>query len=159
MSSSAFLNQNIHLLNLLLKDLAPLRGQKYPEKMVHRLERVYRSTRWNNLNIRPRTASSLVIFNSSTLANVCIPGSGLHCCLTYAKTVLAFVSTPPKLIITPKSLYPPELVFQHVLTEAVDIWNLGFTVRGSTPSSIRLTPRKDLRAGYRLYAFPSMVSR
>lgn len=32
------------------------------------------------------------------------------------------------------SLHPPELVFQHILTEAVDIWNLGSTVRLSTQS-------------------------
>lgn len=35
------------------------------------------------------------------------------------------------------SLHPPELVFQHALTEAVDIWNLGSTtyelVTGRTP--------------------------
>ncbi|KAL8914574.1 MAG: hypothetical protein Q9172_007050 [Xanthocarpia lactea] len=47
-----------------------------------------------------------------------------------------FISTPPKLINTPTSLHPPELVFQHVLTEAVDIWNLGCTVRRSTLSPI-----------------------
>ena len=34
------------------------------------------------------------------------------------------------------SLHPPELVFQHILTEAVDIWNLGSTVRGSIQSPI-----------------------
>ncbi|KAL8858289.1 MAG: hypothetical protein Q9178_005152 [Gyalolechia marmorata] len=39
-----------------------------------------------------------------------------------------FVSTPPKLINTPMSLHPPELVFQQILTEAVDIWNLGCTI-------------------------------
>lgn len=40
-----------------------------------------------------------------------------------------FFSNPPKSIHTPMSFHPPELVFQRRLTEAVDIWNLGCTVR------------------------------
>lgn len=52
------------------------------------------------------------------------------CCLANATNVLAFfISSPPKSIYTPMSLHPPELVFQHTLTKAVDIWNLGSTVR------------------------------
>ncbi|KAK3942337.1 kinase-like domain-containing protein [Diplogelasinospora grovesii] len=48
-----------------------------------------------------------------------------------------FISCPPKSINTPMSLHPPELVFRHPLTNAVDIWNLGSTtyelVTGRTP--------------------------
>ncbi|KAM6481756.1 kinase-like domain-containing protein [Trichoderma sp. SZMC 28011] len=48
-----------------------------------------------------------------------------------------FIGHPPKSINTPASLHPPELVFRHPLTEAVDIWNLGCTtyeiVIGRTP--------------------------
>ncbi|QYS95402.1 Protein kinase domain-containing protein [Trichoderma simmonsii] len=47
------------------------------------------------------------------------------------------IGNPPKSICTPTSLHPPELVFRHPLTEAVDIWNLGCTtyelVIGRTP--------------------------
>ncbi|PQE30497.1 CMGC SRPK kinase protein [Rutstroemia sp. NJR-2017a WRK4] len=47
------------------------------------------------------------------------------------------ISSPPKSIYTPTSLHPPELVFQHPLTKAVDIWNLGSTtfelVTGRSP--------------------------
>lgn len=39
-----------------------------------------------------------------------------------------FITDPPKQISTPVSLHPPELVFQHNLTSAVDLWNLGSTV-------------------------------
>ncbi|KAK3896351.1 hypothetical protein C8A05DRAFT_20650, partial [Staphylotrichum tortipilum] len=38
-----------------------------------------------------------------------------------------FIAEPPKQISTPVSLHPPQLVFQHPLSCAVDIWNLGFT--------------------------------
>ncbi|EHK24113.1 uncharacterized protein TRIVIDRAFT_147331 [Trichoderma virens Gv29-8] len=38
-----------------------------------------------------------------------------------------FISNPPKSICTPTSLHPPELVFRHSLTGAVDTWNLGCT--------------------------------
>ncbi|ROW17514.1 hypothetical protein VPNG_00929 [Cytospora leucostoma] len=38
-----------------------------------------------------------------------------------------YISNPPKMINTPVSFYPPELVFKRKLTEAVDIWNLGST--------------------------------
>ncbi|KXX74834.1 Protein kinase dsk1 [Madurella mycetomatis] len=48
-----------------------------------------------------------------------------------------FITDPPKQISTPVSLHPPELVFQHSLTSAVDLWNLGCTtyelVIGRTP--------------------------
>ncbi|KAJ8110712.1 hypothetical protein ONZ43_g5805 [Nemania bipapillata] len=39
-----------------------------------------------------------------------------------------FVSSPPRTIYTPLSLYPPELVFKRPITQAVDIWNLGCTM-------------------------------
>jgi serine/threonine protein kinase len=48
------------------------------------------------------------------------------------KSIAFFVSNPPKGLCTPLSLHPPELVFQHPLSMAVDIWNLGSTVRKST---------------------------
>ncbi|KAK3896577.1 protein kinase dsk1 [Staphylotrichum tortipilum] len=38
-----------------------------------------------------------------------------------------FIAEPPKQISTPASLHPPELILQHPLSSAVDIWNLGFT--------------------------------
>ncbi|PNP51060.1 hypothetical protein THARTR1_08288 [Trichoderma harzianum] len=38
-----------------------------------------------------------------------------------------FIGHPPRSIFTPMSFHPPELVFRHPLTEAVDIWNLGCT--------------------------------
>jgi serine/threonine-protein kinase SRPK3 len=45
-----------------------------------------------------------------------------------------FISSPPESIHTPMSFHPPELVFRRPLTEAVDIWNLGCTVRASESS-------------------------
>ncbi|KAF8246148.1 kinase-like protein [Wilcoxina mikolae CBS 423.85] len=39
-----------------------------------------------------------------------------------------FISQPPKKVSTPLSLHPPELVFSHTLSNAVDIWNLGCTI-------------------------------
>jgi serine/threonine-protein kinase SRPK3 len=54
----------------------------------------------------------------------------LHAVLLMRQNSLAFfASRPPKSIFTPMSLHPPELVFKHTLTKAVDIWNLGSTVR------------------------------
>ncbi|KAK4466343.1 kinase-like domain-containing protein [Cladorrhinum samala] len=48
-----------------------------------------------------------------------------------------FSDNPPTRISTPPSHHPPELVFQHTLSKAVDIWNLGSTtyelVIGRTP--------------------------
>ncbi|KAF1948634.1 kinase-like protein [Byssothecium circinans] len=48
-----------------------------------------------------------------------------------------FVATPPESLYTPTSLHPPELVFRHTLSKAVDIWNLGSTtyelITGRTP--------------------------
>lgn len=48
--------------------------------------------------------------------------------LTAALVTAFFASSPPTMIYTPFSLYPPELVFKRPLTQAVDIWNLGCTV-------------------------------
>ncbi len=49
--------------------------------------------------------------------------------LTTALVTAFFASSPPKEINTPLSLHPPELAFKRPLTQAVDIWNLGCTVR------------------------------
>ncbi len=60
----------------------------------------------------------------------------LYCCFAYIMAVVAFfISSPPKVLRTPISFHPPELVFGQALTEAVDIWNLGCTVRSETQSS------------------------
>lgn len=50
------------------------------------------------------------------------------------KSVAFFVESPPKSVCTPMSLHPPELVFGHSLSKAVDIWNFGSTVRILKPS-------------------------
>ncbi|KAF8542412.1 kinase-like domain-containing protein [Trichophaea hybrida] len=39
-----------------------------------------------------------------------------------------FIDNPPQKLYTPLSFHPPELVFQHALDKAVDIWNLGCTI-------------------------------
>ncbi|CAI6230404.1 unnamed protein product [Periconia digitata] len=48
-----------------------------------------------------------------------------------------FILTPQKSLYTPLSMHPPELVFRHTLSKAVDLWNLGSTtyelVTGRTP--------------------------
>ncbi|OPB41810.1 Protein kinase [Trichoderma guizhouense] len=56
------------------------------------------------------------------------------------------IGHPPKSLYTPMSLHPPELVFRHPLTEAVDIWNLGCTtyelVIGRTPFEAGMDDRE-----------------
>ena len=68
--------------------------------------------------------------------------------LTNTKTTLAFfISSPPPSINTPMSLHPPELVFKHILSEAVDLWNLGCTVsRNKEHRSFELINVEDLSA-------------
>jgi len=46
-----------------------------------------------------------------------------------ANTSIAFfLNEPPRTLTTPVCFHPPELVFQHSLSKAVDIWSLGNTV-------------------------------
>ncbi len=66
----------------------------------------------------------------------CTYTADLDCWFAYIMTFLAFfISEPPELIRTPICFRPPEVVFGHALTGAVDIWNLGCAVRSETQSS------------------------
>ena len=78
------------------------------------------------------------------------------------KPTAFFVSSPLKRICTPLPLHLPELVFHHTLSRAVDIWNLGSTVRKSTHRCLidhALISYEDFRARYRAYTFRSRLRR
>ena len=155
--------QSTHCLRAFLKSSALLKKGKYWEKMVQGWRRAYQDTSWNRLNTKNRK-NSLPRFNSSISANVCL-SLQMACVtdqLTWKLFLAFFITTPPKQLNTPMSLHPPELIFQHDLTEAVDIWNLGSTVRLTlAPSSSlsELIPRPDLWAFYRPYTFRSFLRR
>jgi serine/threonine protein kinase len=97
-------------------------------------------------------AAQLVGFGSGVyLTIICRSFRGLTTVLVTA----FFASSPPKTIYTPLSLHPPELVFQRPLTQAVDIWNLGCTVRRfAAAAHFQVAdPVTALRARRRPYAF------